>query len=287
MRPFALLLLVACAGGEPPARRQVVRGDARATGEIVATVEGYPVRRAEVTALARRGRLAPRQALDRLEGELLLALEAEQEGYAGEVRVRREARRAAVQALLREVAAEVSDEVSEEDLRALYEERVADWRRSAQRGVVHVLVPVAEGAPAAIEEAARVRAQAVLLALAQDPDLERWRSAPDLVVEEVPLFGPDAPLEASFREAAFALEEPGVVPRVVRTSYGWHVIVVRVVLPEFVPSFESRRRWLRDELLAQRRFARLHALVERLERERGVTRHEVAIRHAMALELGL
>lgn len=284
MRALALTLMLACAGPDETARREVARGDAVVAGEVVATVEGYPITRSEVVALARRGRLEPSAALTRLEGELLLGLEAEREGYGSDAVVRREVRRGAVQALLEEVAREVPDEVSEADLRALYEERVEGWKRPAMRGVAHVLVPVAEGAPLAIEEEARARAEAIRLALAVDPDLERWREEPGLTVEEVPLFAADAPLEEPFREAVFEMEAPGVVPRVVRTSYGWHAILVRVVLPEFRPSFESRRRWLRDELLARRRFARLHELVSRLEDERGVTRHEPTIRRAMGLE---
>ncbi len=284
MRALALTLLLACAGSEERQRRVVARGDAEISGEVVATVEGHPVRKGEVLALARRGRLEPSAALTRLEGEVLLGLEAERQGYREDSQVEFETRRAAVQALLAEVAREVPDEVEEADLRALYEERVAGWTRPAQRGVAHVLVPVAEGAPVAIDEAARVRAEAIRLALQGDPDLERWRAEPDLIVEELPLFAADAALEEPFRVAAFGMDEPGVVPAVVRTSYGWHAIVVRVVLPEFRPSFESRRGWLGDELLATRRFARLRALVERLEEERGVMRQESTIRRAMVVE---
>lgn len=101
----ALVLLFAFAGcrrdGRPEADvHEATQNEARASGRVVAVVNGRPIHVQDVAEAARARGLAPREALRALEAEALLLGEAERRGYGSAPDTRRTVARAAVQALL-------------------------------------------------------------------------------------------------------------------------------------------------------------------------------------------
>ena len=99
---LVLLLAFAACSPEPRSDRDAparIRRTA-AEGQVVAVVNGRPIRVEEVHELARARQLSPREALRELEAEELLLGEASRRGYGRDAMTKRTVARAAVQALL-------------------------------------------------------------------------------------------------------------------------------------------------------------------------------------------
>jgi hypothetical protein len=251
-------------------------GAAVADATVVATIGGHRVTAGEVTTLAREAGLPPREALDRLIGEALLAKEAERRGYGGRPEVAVGVRRAAVRALL---AAQVEravpeSSITEDELAAAYEAQRARFARPEERTAIHVLFPLAADASEARAAAAQRLAEGVVSELRADgPDavLARYAANPlaasdafRVVAETVPGLTRGGAFDPAFLEAVFALQAPGVVPGPVRTRFGWHAIALTSVRPDATLPLDRARVVLRQELLAARRGALLASLVEGL-----------------------
>ncbi|MGY6517253.1 MAG: SurA N-terminal domain-containing protein [Lysobacteraceae bacterium] len=154
--------------------------------------------------------------------------------------------------------------IDEQALRDLYEQQRGRFETAEQRLVSHILLTVDPGAGESSWSAVQARAQALREALDGDEafeDLAREHSEDpgssdaggDLGWVEPGVFG-DA-FDAAVFQAA-----PGEVGEPVRTSDGWHLVLVREVREGESQAFEEVRDELEAELLAterQRAFSEL------------------------------
>ncbi|WP_431474982.1 SurA N-terminal domain-containing protein [Marinobacter sp. KM021] len=148
-------------------------------------------------------------------------------------------------------------EISEEDLRAFYGERAEEYAREERRAA-HILIEDgsdAEATIASIQE--RLEAGESFSDLAEEfsADTVSARDGGDLGYAGRGVY------DEAFENALFALEE-GEVSGPVETSFGIHLIRLDGVRRSDVPSFESLRDELRDELARSRaseRFAEVRA----------------------------
>jgi peptidyl-prolyl cis-trans isomerase D len=148
-------------------------------------------------------------------------------------------------------------EVSEQDLRAFYNERAEEYAREERRAA-HILIEDgndAEAIVASIQE--RLGAGESFADLAEEfsADTASARDGGDLGYAGRGVY------DEAFENALFALEE-GEVSGPVETSFGIHLIRLESVRRSDVPSFESLRGELRDELArtrASERFAEVRA----------------------------
>ena len=148
-------------------------------------------------------------------------------------------------------------EISEEDLRAFYDERAEEYAREERRAA-HILIEDgsdAEATIASIQE--RLEAGESFADLAEEfsADTVSARDGGDLGYAGRGVY------DEAFENALFALED-GEVSGPVETSFGIHLIRLEGVRRSDVPSFESLRDELRDELARSRaseRFAEVRA----------------------------
>ncbi|MBX7195925.1 MAG: peptidylprolyl isomerase [Sandaracinaceae bacterium] len=245
---------------------------AQVGGDVVATVDGVPITLHEVETLARTAHLTPALALERLEDELVLGGLAERTELARDPEVESAARRAAVRELLvRVVEPTITPEtVSSEDLDARRAQISGGLSMPETRRAVHVLVTLEADADEARLDAAFRLARSLRDELAGAPDLVAAmdamagrRGAFEIVVEHLdPMARAD--LEAPFGDALFAATEPGLLPEVVRTSYGVHVIDLVAVVPAWEVPREEWEPVLRRQIAAEGRAAALEELAATL-----------------------
>ncbi|MCB9620631.1 MAG: peptidyl-prolyl cis-trans isomerase [Sandaracinus sp.] len=270
MRRVALLLvLLGC--GDPSEGPSTARttGDAEVGGEIVATVDGHPIRLADVEAELRAEGGTPREALDATVRRELLALEAARHGYAERREVRRTFRQATVQALLATIEREhPAASISEDALRRAYDEAGTRFEVPERRSSRHLLVRVPD---AGREREARRVASAILAELEADPSKlggarqpNRARRLRALGGGRAAAVARDGSLETGYAEVLFAGDAPGLRPELARTSFGWHIVEVEAITPATTRTFETVEGELREELLNGARFAALNELMERL-----------------------
>jgi peptidyl-prolyl cis-trans isomerase D len=293
---------MACEDPQAPTRERA-HGDAQVGGAVVATVDGHPITVADVEAQIRAEGGTPEEALAALERQTLLALEAERLGYGERVEVLRETRRATVQALLATIEREhPPSAIDDATLRQTYDEAMSGRQGQAPTGerfVVpekrrseHVLVRVED---ASREREARRVASALLAELERDPSAlettlaalrgQTEREGFPLLVEEIPFVARDGSLEAGFQDVLFEGDAPGVRSELARTSFGWHVVIVREIQPRVERTFEEVAPELREEATNQRRFQALIALLDRLRAEAGVELVPAGVEAALRVEI--
>jgi peptidyl-prolyl cis-trans isomerase D len=135
--------------------------------------------------------------------------------------------------------------VDESVLKQRYEEQKALYSSPEQRVASHILVAVAEDAPAGAEAAAKARASALAKAAQADPAAfpEMAKASDDIATKD--LGGDLGPIEKgiygdAFDKAFFALK-PGQVSDPVRLPDGWHVLQYRELVAGSVKPFEEVR----------------------------------------------
>jgi peptidyl-prolyl cis-trans isomerase D len=154
--------------------------------------------------------------------------------------------------------------VSESDVKAFlassaarverfYKDNASRWERKGRVSARHVLVRVPEGAPAAQDESARKKAEAIAERLSKGEDFAKVaKEASDDSASkdkggDLGFFGPGE-MAKPFEDAAFALK-PGGLSAPVRTRFGWHVIRVDAAEPpRTVPLPEVRGAIAREIL---------------------------------------
>lgn len=263
----------------------------KAAGPIVARVNGQPITLAEVEELAKATNLSPTEALARLEEELVLAAYAHEKGYGQDAQTARALKQARVRAMLK-VAVERGTAPSDVPLTEV-QQRFEDVRkrdeRPEMRTITHVLFKTAEKGD---EAKARAEAEALLREVSGKPDIEAQLAVLEQVPEKGKYHGLEVVretmetfkerLEAPFADAAFALNEPGRVSRVARTSFGFHVILVRAIKPPYRLVFAEQEQAVRDQLSVEKRQAALAKLVETLQVKDAPQLDDAFVRKALA-----
>jgi parvulin-like peptidyl-prolyl isomerase len=282
-----------CGRDATPARQERASGGSAAgkSKDAVAVVDGRGIALSEVQELVRRSGLSARDALSRLEAERLLIKEAERHGFAEDAEVHLVAKRAAVQALLLAEADRIG--VEEEELREAYEAAQDRFHKPERRESVHVLASMSADASPELSRAGEKLAREAIRAFTETDDVDavlrrfgQRRSEPfPVVVERLPLLGRTGAVVKEFEEALFEPSEPGVVPRPVRTSYGWHAIYVVSVRPEEHWSFEQAVEQLRPEILLEKRTKGMEELFGRLEKNADIQTNKNAIEWLLKAEL--
>jgi peptidyl-prolyl cis-trans isomerase C len=285
------LALGACEQPAAPPRPLTKQAEHSPSGVIVARVNGEPLMLAEVQELSRATGLTPAEALRRLEEERLLAAYAQERGYAQDAQAAHALKQARVRALLK-VAVEqgtAPEDVAQAEVAARFEKLKQRDERPELRGVTHVLFKT-DGPKS--ESKARVEAEALLREVGAKASLEEKRALLDAVPEKGQYRGlpvvresiearKDA-LEAPFAEAAFASREPGLVSRVARTTYGFHVILVRDIKPPFRLLLAEHEPAIRTQISIEKRQAALAQLVEELKLKDAPQLDEAFVRRALA-----
>lgn len=139
-------------------------------------------------------------------------------------------------------------EVSEEEVAAYYQDNIASFTEAEQRRVSHILIEFTEG-DSESEDSAKVSAEAVLERISQGEDfavLAKELSSDTFSGEnggDLEFIEPGV-MDPSFDEAAFALTSVGETTKLVKTSFGYHVIKLTELKPEIVQSLAD----LKDEL---------------------------------------
>ncbi len=277
---------VARQSGSAPTREQV-----GATASAVASVDGDAISVAEVEHLVRATGLGPFAALRRLERERLLAAYAESRGYGQDERASREIRQARVRALLH---AEVEQgrapkDVTAAEVGARFEALRTRDTRPEVRHVIHVLFKLGHGAA---DGPARAHAEAWLRTLQALPTLDGVaaelsavpatgeRSGLPVVRESLQVTR-DSRLEQPFLDAVFALAEPGLAPRITRTTYGLHVMLLREIAAPVVPVRSDYEAGIRKQLSDEKRAAALESLVDELRAAAPPVLDEAFVRRAL------
>ena len=146
--------------------------------------------------------------------------------------------------------------VSESDLRARYEQKIAQLAKDEQRRASHILLTVAPDASAADKAKVKEQAQALLAELKQKParfaELAKAKSQdPGSAAKGGDLeFFSRGSMVKPFEDAAFALAK-GQISDLVESEFGFHIIQLTDIRQPAKPSFESLRAELERELKQQ------------------------------------
>jgi len=153
--------------------------------------------------------------------------------------------------------------VSEDEIRAEYEQRKSSLGTPEERKASHILIEVSKDAPEADVKAAREKAQGLLDTLKSHPDrFEALAKAesndPGSAAQggDLGYFGRGAML-AEFEDAAFGAAAPGLIPELVRSDFGFHIIRLDDIRKSTTPTLEAVHDQVKKELVekaANRRF---------------------------------
>ena len=279
-------MLVACAAAHEPA-------SVRLGGDVVAIVDGEAITRDEIRSEMRAHGRTAREALDVLERETLLAHEARRLGMVAVGTA--PSRRALAQAMLFELErTHGPGTISDEAVRQAFAGEARALSHGEQRGVRHLLVRPQSGGPVPEAVARAFTAEAISTLSSQGTSDAVWQSLREraashpeisVLVESIAPFARDAAFEAPFVEAAFAEPAVGVVQTPVRTSYGFHAILVTSVVPAYTATLEQDGPRIRAALVVAARERALARLFESLARSHGVSVRAHAIDRALALDI--
>lgn len=242
------------------------------SGDVVSRVDGSAIGTREVERLAQFGNLPPTAALERLQAERLLGQEAKNRGYEQRTQTVITARQALVQELLIEAVESV--EVDQAELDKAYQAQKSRFDQPEKRRATHVLFTPDSSAGLAAEQAAADYAQQTLRSLLYAVDVEaalaaaRGASAPHVKVsvQDLPAAADDGTYVPEFSRALFSVPAAGVVPDVVKTEFGYHVILVREIVPAHKEPQSVAVETLRREIAARKQAQRLDGLLRELRK---------------------
>ncbi|GGJ88305.1 SurA N-terminal domain-containing protein [Pseudomonas matsuisoli] len=155
-------------------------------------------------------------------------------------------------------------DVSEDDLQALYQREIANL--AERRRAAHILIEVNDQesdaqAKARIEELRkRIDAGEDFAALAKEASQDQGSASEG---GDLGFAGPGV-YDPAFEKALYALDQNGV-SEPVKTAYGWHLIKLLGVQSADVPTFESLKAKLTEELKAQQADSRFLEASKTLE----------------------
>lgn len=306
--PIAASLFVGACGGDPPAPADAAKGAATVSAalgnDVVARVGDAAITRDQVVLVARAQRLTPRQALDALVHDALLAASAKATSVAGSIEVRGQVSALHAAALLGEVRemAAARGPVTDAELERVTAKHWVELDRPASARTVHAVVRFNDKTPEAEKANARAVAEEIRRRVVAELIADRSAAAPagegragtadplsvklrdvvasvdaretKVVVEELPPVTADgrvvspgnSKFDPVFSKAASELTARGDVSPVIITPFGAHVIVLQARLEDRRLSAEERRAKVRDEVMTDRARELHAALLEPLRR---------------------
>lgn len=251
--------------------------DTRIVADVVAHVGGRSIGAAEVEARMLAEGLSADAALQQLIDEELLVQEAERLGFTEDRASKRTIERSMVRAMLHDLEKENTPEsISKEEVREDFALHADKFQVLERRRSWHILVrePSDEGG---------VLAESILREIhrADDPRIVYQRYAEgapngtglDAEAEELPAITMNASIEKPYKDALFDAKSEGPLKKVVKTSYGWHVIVVTEILPGEPRTVEDVEGQIRERLSQKKRFEKLVEIVRGLEAQ-GLVRYD-------------
>lgn len=242
---FLLPILVACGGNDTVDEPESVLPD---DATIVARVSGTPITEveldAQIQAMAARGDRPDRQsALEELIDLRLLENQAQAEEMHLQPDTAAEIRRQRAMLLANQLVRSRIDglDIGDDELRAAYDDYVADAASRREYNARHILVETREEAATLIEE---IEAGADFGELAREhsigPSGDRggdldWFRAGDVV-------GP-------FADAVTTLETEEYTPAPIETRFGWHIILLQDKREIDAEPFEDKREELHNRMV--------------------------------------
>lgn len=215
---------------------------------VLATVNGQPITIADLSIAAEEyiqqfGRQPPLEELLNIVINLRVISEAaEAAGFADrdEVKQRLEIARAEVlrDAYLRDG---ILNAVSEEDVKARYDEEVADFEPQDERRLRHILVETEDEAKQIIAD---IEAGGDFAEIAKEKSKDPGSGPNGGDLDFVPRGATVPP----FEQAAFALEVDETTKEPVQSQFGWHIIRLEEIRESSPPEFESQADRIRGEM---------------------------------------
>ena len=148
--------------------------------------------------------------------------------------------------------------ISEQDLRTYYEQNAPGLGTPEERRVSHILIVAPKDAPAAEREAAKAKAAELLAQLRQNPgsfaEVARQSSQDDSSAPsggDLGSFQRDKGIDPVISQATYGLAKEGDISEVVESEFGYHIVQLTGIKAAEVPSFESMRAQLEDQLRTQ------------------------------------
>jgi hypothetical protein len=178
-----------------------------------------------------------------------------------------------------------AEDISTDERRERYRAEYAKYDRPERRSSRHVLARVkAQNDMAAWEEARQFIVQVIdALADSEEPasDLGQYagidRGAFAVRIETLPAVARDGSFQKAFEDALFTMAAPGLYGEPVRTSFGWHAVVLTHIEPESHQSFEEVEEEIVGALLQERRARQLEEVLERAREKHPVERDEALV----------
>lgn len=147
--------------------------------------------------------------------------------------------------------------VGAEDARGYYDEHQNDFGAPEERQAAHILIAVADAAAQAEQDAARARAEKLLLQIRQSParfaELAKQNSQdPGSAANggDLGFFGRGMMVKP-FEDAVFALKQDEI-SGLVKSDFGYHIIKLLAVKPARVLSFDEAREGIMNKLRQQK-----------------------------------
>jgi len=241
----------------------------RVAGDIVARVGERSISALEIEDRMAAGEVSAEAALDQMIDEALLVREAERLGFTEDRQDERSIDRLMVRTMLHDLEEESTPEsVSEEELQEAYALHASSFVTPERRRSWHILVEEQS-------EAAETLAESIVRELRQATNprtvYERYAEggleglALQVRAEDLPAITEMAQMKKPYKDAVFAAESEGPLKKAVKTSYGWHAIVVAEILPEKVRTIDEVEGEIRKQLSQTKRLAKVVTIVQALE----------------------
>jgi len=248
---------------------QLQQPDDPAVADLVARVGSRSIGASEVESRMVAEDVGAVAALQQLIDEALLVQEAERAGFTESREGQRSIERLMVRTMLRDLEEEnTPDSISDEEVRATYALHAKTFEVPERRRSWHILVEDQS-------EAAEALAKSILAELqrADDPravyDLYA-KGGPDSLTldvkaEDLPAISKNASIKKPYKKALFEADAEGPLDEAVKTSYGWHAIVLAEILPEEVRTLDDAEDEIRKLLSEQKRTRKLVTIAQGLE----------------------
>jgi hypothetical protein len=290
--------LFGCGEGGSSRPRQVLKNAVAAVGDEV-------IDAATVTRVATAQNVDPRRALDQVVSDAVIAASAAER--LGQDRVRQVRRGALARALLELLAEDVRQKgpPSDTEVAEATEKRWWELDRPPLLRTTHAVAMTKKPGD-------DVRARAVAARIAErvagisDPaafrmaatsvpsdglevrveDLPPMRRDGIQVDADSPQAGPRGSTVREYVEAAFAIPAVGRTSPVIRTEYGYHVILAVSWTPEHRVPVEERRKMLADEIINGRALASMNAALAHAKSLEPVSVERSAVESMMLVRMG-